>query len=122
MAEPHASTAIGAAAGAGLAAPWWLFGADPAATVLGLTAATLVSFWLPEISSRPRAACAVGLAGLLAGFGAPTAQAALSALYPAMTPQPGTAPLIGLIIGVIAPKLVPIALKAAAGWMGKASS
>ena len=122
MPEPHASTAIGAAAGAGIAAPWWLFGADPGALILGLIAATLASFWLAEISSRARAACAVGLAGLLAGFGAPNALAGIVAYYPAVQLTESAVPLLGLLIGLAAPSMVPVVLNAASRMMGRVGS
>lgn len=122
MAEPHASVAAGAVAGVGISAPWWLMGADPGALILGLIASTLASFWMAEISSRGRAAAAVCLSGLLAGFGSPAALAMATAYLPAVAPGAGSAPLLGLLIGAASPKLVPLAIDAAGRWLGRVAS
>lgn len=118
MTSPHVTT-TGAGAGSVIAIPAWLYGADPTAMLLGLIAATLVSFGMSEISSKPRAASAVCLAGLLAGFGSPTALASISAAYPMLALTESAVPLLGILIGALSPSLVPLIIAAAQRWLGR---
>ena len=118
MTSPHA-TAAGAVAGSIIASPAGLYGADPVALILGLIAATLVSFGMSEISSKPRAASAVCLAGLLAGFGSPTALASISSAYPILALTESAVPLLGILIGALSPSLVPLIIAAAQRWLGR---
>ncbi len=111
MPEPH-STAIGVAVGAGIGLTGSIFGAQADALLVGLVAAILISFWLPTIDDRRKAAAAVALSSLLAGYGSPVAAAWLAGTETALKGGPDIRLLLALVIGVACPTIVPVLL----GW------
>lgn len=111
MPEPH-STAIGIAVGAGIGLTGSIFGAQADALLIGLVAAILISFWLPTIDDRRKAAASVALSSLLAGYGSPVMAAWLAGTQTAMPAGAELSRLLALLIGVFCPTIVPVAL----GW------
>lgn len=112
MPEPHSTTA-GVIVGAGIGLTGTVMGAQLDALLLGMVAAILVSFWLPTIDNRGRAAAAVALSSLFAGYASPLAAAHLAATLGAMEATPLR--LLGaLMIGTGGPMLIPIFLRRAA--------
>ena len=111
MPEPH-STTIGIAVGAGIGLTGTVMGAQIDALLIGLMSAILISFWLPTIDDRKKAAASVALSSLLAGYGSPVAAAWLAADYAELTAGSPVRLLLALLIGVMCPTIVPVAL----GW------
>lgn len=111
MPEPH-STAIGIAVGAGIGLTGTLMGAQVDALLVGLVAAILISFWLPTIDDRRKAAASVALSSLLAGYGSPVAAAWLAGTETALHGGPDMRLLLALVIGIFCPTVVPVLL----GW------
>jgi hypothetical protein len=92
MPEPNSIT-IGILAGTGIGLTGTVMGAQVDALLMGMIAAVFVSIWLPSINDRLRAASAVGISSLLAGYGSPEC----SAYHIISTPQ-GTFTVIGFTI------------------------
>lgn len=111
MPEPHA-TAAGLATGAAIGITGTIFGAQAEALLIGLVAAILISFWLPAIDDRKKAAASVALSALLAGYGAPVAAAWVAEQHSGITGGQPLQSLLALLIGVVCPTIVPVAL----GW------
>lgn len=111
MPEPH-STAIGIAVGAGIGLTGTMMGAQVDALLVGLVAAILISFWLPTIDDRRKAAASVALSSLLAGYGSPVAAAWLAGTETALQGGPDMRLLLALVIGILCPTIVPVLL----GW------
>ena len=111
MPEPH-STAAGVAVGGSIGLAGSIFGAQAEALLVGLMAATLISFWLPTIDDRKKAAASVALSSLIAGYGSPVAAAWLSAGQPPLEDGRPLQLLLALVIGILCPTLVPICI----GW------
>lgn len=111
-----ADQAIGAGLGVAVTLPTMLAalqraGLDPMGLILGLMSAVLMTFLLGSIDSRSKAFGGIGLAGLLAGYGAPVVGQVLLSRFPDMTAVlQVSAPLISIGIGGIAPTLIPIAM------------
>ena len=111
MPEPH-STAAGVLVGAGIGLTGTVMGAQIDALMVGLIAAILISFWLPAVDNRGKAAASVALSSLLAGYGSPVAAAWLAADHAELASGSPLRLLLALIIGVTCPSLVPVAI----GW------
>lgn len=87
-------------------------GAQVDALLVGLVAAILISFWLPTIDDRKKAAASVALSSLLAGYGSPVAAAWLAGTEAALHGGPDMRLLLALVIGIFCPTVVPVLL----GW------
>jgi hypothetical protein len=114
MPEPHSTTA-GVIVGAGIGLTGTIMGAQLDALLLGMVAAILVSFWLPTVDTRGRAAAAVALSSLFAGYGSPLAAARLAIELGGADATPLRL-LMALVIGTGGPMLIPLFLKRAAGF------
>ncbi|MBI4997865.1 MAG: hypothetical protein HZC22_13425 [Rhodocyclales bacterium] len=114
MPEPHSTTA-GVIVGAGIGLTGTIMGAQLDALLLGMIAAILVSFWLPTIDNRGRAAAAVALSSLFAGYGSPLAAARLAVELGGADATPLRL-LMALAIGTGGPMLIPLILRRAAGF------
>jgi len=109
MPEPH-SSAVGIAIGAGIGLTGTVMGAQVDALLIGLAAAILISFWLPTIDDRRKAAASVALSSLLAGYGSPVAAAWLAADHAELSSGSPLRLLLALLIGGAGPTVVPAAL------------
>ena len=109
MPEPH-STTIGIAVGAGIGLTGTVMGAQVDALIIGLVAAILISFWLPTIDDRKKAAASVAMSSLLAGYGSPVAAAWLEADQASFSSGSPLRLLLALAIGAATPTLVPVIL------------
>jgi len=109
MPEPHATT-VGIIVGSGIGlAGGTIMGAQVDALLLGLVAAIIVSIWMPAIDDRLKAASAVALSSLLAGYGSPVAAGWLAVVRPGFSDDDGLRLLAALLIGALAPVVVPVA-------------
>lgn len=122
MAEPHASIAVGALAGAGISiSGGLLLGAQIDALVAGLLAALFVSVWLESIDNRVKAGSAVLFSSMLAGYGSPAlSDLAASSLPGMVSGAPGLRMLVALIIGALAPVLFPSIVRRLKQLIGEA--
>lgn len=119
MAEPHSATLAGAAIGASFSLTGTVLGAQPDALVLGLLAASFVSAWLHEINSLGRAAAAVCLSALLAGYLSPVLAPIVSGKVSGLSDGDPLRLLLAVAIGACAPGVVPLLLKRARGYAGE---
>lgn len=103
-------TTAGAASGGAVGISWVLLGAQADALVVGMLAATFVSAWLPQIDSYFRAAAAVCLSTLLAGYGSPHVAVFLASNIPGGQAD-NVRMLSAILIGATAPTLFPILLR-----------
>ncbi len=110
MAEPHSTVAAGLVQGASLSSATLLLGAQADALVAGLVAAILVSIWLDTINNYPKAAAAVILSALLAGYGSPVAAEWVTSSVSGIASTDSLRVLLALVIGAAAPTVVPIAI------------
>lgn len=110
MPEPHSTTAAGVAVGAGIGLTGTVMGAQLDALLLGMLAASFMSFWLPAIDSRARAAAAVAMSSLLAGYGSPVAAAWLASEQHGFADGGSLRLLLAVVIGSVGPTLVPVIL------------
>lgn len=111
MAEPHSTVVAGALIGAGVSIPSVLLGAQVDALVAGLVAAFLVSIWMEPIDTRAKAASAVLLSSLLAGYGSPVAAQWLTANMDGVAYTDGLRLLTAVLIGVAMPFAIPLAVR-----------
>ena len=111
MPEPNA-TAAGIIIGAGIGLTGTIMGAQVDALMIGLISAILISFWLPTIDDRKKAAASVALSALLAGYGAPVAAGWLSGTQPELAAGSPLRLLVALGLGALCPSLVPVVI----GW------
>lgn len=112
MPEPHSTTVVGLAVGAGIGLTGTVFGAQADALLIGLVSAILISFWLPTIDDRRKAAASVAMSSLLAGYGSPVAAAWLAADQASLGSGGPLRLLLALAIGAATPTLIPVIL----GW------
>lgn len=115
MPDPIHPVLAGAAIGASISLTGTVLGAQADALVLGLLAASFVSAWLHEINSLGRAAAAVCLSALLAGYGSPVAAQWLSSSSLGVQGGESLRLLLALGIGAAAPGVVPLLLTRARG-------
>jgi hypothetical protein len=108
MAEPHSTAALGALAGAGVSSMTIFLGAQVDALALGLAAAVFSSIWMTTIDNKTKAASAVLLSALLAGYGSPVAAQWVAANFTGIAGGDQLRLLLAVVIGLACPKLVPI--------------
>lgn len=107
MPEPHSTTTAGIAIGTGIGLTGTVMGAQVDALIVGLVAAILISFWLPTIDDRRKAAAAVAMSSLLAAYGSPVAAGWLAGTQPELAAGSPLRLLVALGIGAVCPTLVP---------------
>lgn len=112
MAEPHATSA-GILACAGIGLTGTIMGAQVDALIMGLIAAVFVSIWLPSINDRLRAASAVAISSLLAGYGSPVLAGWLVASQHGFAGWSELRMLLAVLIGAVCPALMPAAIERA---------
>lgn len=110
MAEPHSTALVGALYGAGVSSVTLFFGAQVDALVAGLVAAILASIWMETIDNKRKAAAAVILSALLAGYGSPVAAQWVAFSVSGISITDQLRIVIALIIGLSCPRLVPMLL------------
>lgn len=112
MIDTHANVVNGALTGAGVSTVTLLLGAQVDALVIGLIGAVFVSIWLETIDNRIKAAAAVLFAAMLAGYGSPVAAQWVTVNVPDVAGNPDELRmLLALVIGAVAPSVVPLLLK-----------
>lgn len=111
MTEPN--TTVGILVGSGIGLTGTLLGAQIDALLLGLIAAVFVSIWLPAINDRLRAASAVAVSSLLAGYGSPVLASWLAAGQPGLAAGQDLRLLLAFVIGAVCPALMPAAIERA---------
>jgi len=121
MPEPHSTTA-GIIIGGSIGITGSLFGAQIDALLLGMAAAIFVSIWLPTVNDRLKAAAAVALSSLMAGYGSPVAVDWVSSDQAALanTGSPLRL-LLALAIGAACPTIVPVAIARLQSFVGGAA-
>ena len=107
MAEPHSTVIAGALYGAGISSVTVLFGAQIDALVVGLVVATLVSIWLETIDNKIKAASAVIISAMLAGYGSPVAAAWATSTVSGIANTDSLRLLLAALIACAAPAVVP---------------
>ncbi|MFA6015905.1 MAG: hypothetical protein WC742_12645 [Gallionellaceae bacterium] len=112
MAEPHSTVLAGALYGAGVSSVTMFFGAQVDALVAGLVAAILASIWMETIDNKRKAASAVILSALLAGYGSPVAAQWIAFSVSGISITDQLRIVIALMIGASCPRLVPLVLQA----------
>lgn len=112
MAEPHSTALAGALYGAGVSSVTLFFGAQVDALVAGLVAAILASIWMETIDNKRKAAAAVILSALLAGYGSPVAAQWVAFSVSGISITDQLRILFALLIGLSCPRLVPLLLYA----------
>lgn len=111
MSEPH-STIAGAITGAGISSVTLLIGAQVDALVIGALAAIYVSICLQTIDKFHKSAIAVLFSALLAGYGSPVAAEWVMGSVPSVAGNhEALRLLLALVIGALAPSVVPLAIK-----------
>lgn len=112
MAEP--GTAAGICAGAAVALPCSLLGAQTDAMVVGLIAAVLISFWLEAIDDRKKAFLAVLTSSLVAAYASPPVAKQMVAWFPAVGGDAdGFRLACAFGLGALGPTIIPKLLKRA---------
>ena len=111
MADPHATT--GSLIGATVSPTMLLMGAQVDALIIGLVAAVFATFWFESVDSKPKAAGAVLLSSMLAGYGSPVAVVYATANVPAIA-QVGD--VLRLLCAVIISVAVVALLPAVVNW------
>lgn len=107
MAEPH-SIAAGVLVGAGIGLAGTVMGAQVDALIIGLVAAILISFWLPDIDGKLKAGSAIAFSSLLAGYWSPAFAGWLAENFSALGGIGSLRLPIALAIGAAGPTLVPL--------------
>lgn len=106
MADPHVTT--GTLIGASVSPTLLLLGAQVDALVVGLVAAVFATFRFEAVDSKPKAAGAVLLSSMLAGYGSPLATAwALTTLPFAAAAGDVLRLLCAAIIGAMVTAILP---------------
>lgn len=110
MPEPHSTTA-GVIIGGSIGITGSLFGAQIDALLLGMFAAIFVSIWLPTVNDRIKAAAAVAMSSLMAGYGSPVAVAWVASDQAALAASGSPLRLLmAIAIGAACPTVVPVAI------------
>ncbi len=107
MVEPHSTVVAGALYGASISSVTILFGAQVDALVIGLAVATFVSIWLETIDNKMKAASAVLLSAILAGYGSPVAASWAASTMSGVTNTDSLRLLLAALIACVSPALVP---------------
>lgn len=111
MQEPHSTVASGLLQGTLTSSVTLFMGAQVDALVAGLVAAILVSIWMDAIDNKSKAAAAVILSALLAGYGSPVAAEWVTATVSGIGSSDSLRVLLALVIGSSAPTVVPILIR-----------
>lgn len=110
MPEPHSTTA-GIIIGGSIGITGSLFGAEIDALLLGMFSAIFVSIWLPTVNNRVKAAAAVAMSSLMAGYGSPVAVAWVASDQAALAASGSPLRLLmAIAIGAACPTVVPVAI------------
>ena len=110
MTEPHSTTA-GIIIGGSIGITGSLFGAEIDALLLGMFSAILASIMLPAVNDRIKAAAAVALSSLMAGYGSPVAVAWVASDQAALAASGSPLRLLmAIAIGAACPTVVPVAI------------
>lgn len=110
MPEPHSTTA-GIIIGGSIGITGSLFGAEIDALLLGMFSAIFVSIWLPTVNNRVKAAAAVAMSSLMAGYGSPVAVAWVASDQAALAASGSPLRLLmAIAIGAACPTIVPLAI------------
>jgi hypothetical protein len=112
MPEPH-STTLGVATTVCIGLIGAELGSQVDALIISLVAAILISFWLPEIDGKIKAASAVALTSLLGGYWSPAIAGWLAENIAAIGDAGSLRMPIALAIGVAGPAVVPALLRRA---------
>lgn len=121
MPEPHSTTA-GIIIGGSIGITGSLFGAEIDALLLGMFAAIFVSIWLPTVNDRIKAAAAVALSSLMAGYGSPVAVAWVVSDQAALSSSGSPLRLLmAIAIGAACPTIVPVAIARMQSFVGGAA-
>lgn len=108
----NSQAAKGAATGAAASVPSIVMGAQVDALFIGLAAAVFVAIWIEQINSRAKAAAAVMLSALMAGYGSPVAARWVADTAPALAADADALRLLlAVLIGVFTPTAIPIAIQ-----------
>lgn len=110
MAEPHTTVAAGLIQGIGISSVTLLLGAQVDALVVGLLAAVLVSFWLDTIDNKKKAAAAVVLSAMFAGYGSPVAAEWIAFKVAGIGSMDQLRIFLAVIIGAVSPTIAPLLL------------
>lgn len=121
MAEPHSTVLAGALQASVASSVTILLGAQVDALVLGLFGAILASIWMESIDNKGKAAAAVLLSALLAGYGSPVAAEYIAASINGITITDPLRLLMALMIGALAPTAVPMVIRFCGKRMGGAA-
>lgn len=110
MPEPHSTTA-GIIIGGSIGITGSLFGAQLDALLLGMFSAIFVSIWLPTVNDRIKAAAAVAMSSLMAGYGSPVAVAWVASDQASLAASGSPLRLLmAIAIGAACPTVVPVAI------------
>ena len=110
MPEPHSTTA-GIITCGSIGITGSLFGAEIDALLLGMCSAIFVSIWLPTVNDRVKAAAAVAMSSLMAGYGSPVAVAWVASDQAALAASGSPLRLLmAIAIGAACPTVVPVAI------------
>lgn len=110
MPEPHSTTA-GIIIGGSIGITGSLLGAQLDALLLGMCSAIFASIMLPSVNDRTKAAAAVALSSLMAGYGSPVAVAWVASDQAALAASGSPLRLLmAIAIGAACPTVVPVAI------------
>jgi len=110
MAEPHVMT--GVVVGAAISPVALLIGAQVDALVVGLMAAVFATIWLETVDSKPKAAAAVALSAMLAGYGSPVAASYVASAVPSVADVgDGLRLLCAAVIGASVTWVLPLVMR-----------
>lgn len=109
MPEPH-TTAGGMIVGASIGITGSVLGAQIDALLLGLVASIFVSVWIPTVNDRFKAASAVAMSSLLAGYGSPVVASWLSSEQHGFADGSPLRLLMALLIAIVTPTVIPVAV------------
>ena len=120
MAEPHVIS--GVVIGTTISPVVILLGAQVDALVAGLMAAVFVSFWLPTVDTKPKAAAGILLSSMLAGYGSPVAASYLVGIAPDIAAAGDVLRLLcSFVIGAFGPWALPLIVQYAKTKTGGAT-
>ena len=112
MTEP-ASTTTGIVVGAGIGLTGTILGAQIDALLMGMIAAVFASIWMPQIDNRLRAASAVAIATMLAGYASPVLAHWIASNHPGIQEHGALRMLLAVLLGGGCPALLPVAMERA---------
>jgi hypothetical protein len=95
-----------------------MLGAQVDALAVGLIAAILASIWLETIDNKIKAASAVLLSSLLAGYGSPVAAQWVISSVDGISGSDSLRLLLAAVIGLSCPRLVPMVMRLVGSKVG----